>query len=155
MTYVITGLDPARFQPLYDLSDADLAARGAVRMLATTKPGAPCRVSLTDAEPGSAMLLVNHISQPDGPYRAAHAIFVREGADTAGHFVDRIPPVFEPRILSMRGFDSAAMMVDALLSQPGEAESAILQLLANPAIATIHVHNAVRGCFSAKVERHP
>jgi Protein of unknown function (DUF1203) len=155
MSYRITGLDPAPFVPLFGLSEDDLAAQGAVRMLADSKPGAPCRVSLTDAEPGSPMLLLNHLSHADGPYRAAHAIFVREGEEDVGDFIDAIPPVFEPRILSLRGFDARGMMIDALLSQPGEAEDGILRLFANPAIAVIHAHNAVRGCFAAKVERYP
>jgi hypothetical protein len=46
------------------------------------------------------------------------------------------------------------MMAAALLTQPGEAEAGIRQLFANPEVETIHAHNAVRGCFSAKIERH-
>jgi hypothetical protein len=155
MTYRISGLAPAMFRPLYGLTDADLAALGAVRVTADSHPGAPCRIALTDAPVGSAMLLVNHVSQPVGPYRAAHAIFVREGEEVAGDYIDAIPPVFAPRILSLRGFDARGMMADALLTQPGEAVDGILRLFANPAIAVIHAHNAVRGCFAAKVERHP
>jgi Protein of unknown function (DUF1203) len=155
MTYRITGLDPAPFRHLYGLGDADLAAHGAVRLRAASKPGAPCRVSLEDAEPGSAMLLVNHVSHASGPYRAAHAIFVAEGAAAVGDYIDVVPPVFGPRILSLRGFDADGLMIDALLTQPGEAEDGILRLFADPAIAVIHAHNAVRGCFAAKVERHP
>jgi hypothetical protein len=45
------------------------------------------------------------------------------------------------------------MMTDAMLAQPGEADAAIRQLFANLEIAYIHAHNAVRGCFAAKVER--
>lgn len=154
MTYRITGLDPAPYRPLYGLGDAELAAHGAVRLHAASKPGAPCRISLDDADPGSAMLLINHISHGHGPYRAAHAIFIREGEELVGDFVDAVPPVFGPRILSLRGFAADAMMVDACLVQAGEAHDGILHLFANPAIAVIHAHNAVRGCFAAKVERH-
>jgi hypothetical protein len=46
------------------------------------------------------------------------------------------------------------MMADAVLAGPGEAEQGILQLFANPAIHMIHAHNAVRGCFSARIERN-
>lgn len=155
MTYRITGLDPAPFRPLYGLNDSELAARGAVRLTVESKPGAPCRISLDDAEPGSTMLLVNHVSHTPGPYRATHAIFVREGEGAVGDFIDNVPPVFTPRILSLRGFDAVGMMVDACLTQRGEAHDGILRLFANPAIAVIHAHNAVRGCFAAKVERHP
>jgi hypothetical protein len=46
------------------------------------------------------------------------------------------------------------MMVDALISQPGEADPAIRKLFDNPEIVAIHAHNAARGCFAAKIERN-
>ena len=45
------------------------------------------------------------------------------------------------------------MMADALITQPGEADDGIRKLFQNPDIAYIDVHNAARGCFSARVER--
>ena len=45
-------------------------------------------------------------------------------------------------------------MVDAVLTQPGEADVGIRRLLDNPKIETIHAHNATRGCFSARIERN-
>jgi hypothetical protein len=62
--------------------------------------------------------------------------------------------VFESRVLSLRGFDRDGMMAEALLTQPGEADAGIRRLFDNPAVATVHAHNAVRGCFSARIERH-
>jgi hypothetical protein len=46
------------------------------------------------------------------------------------------------------------MIVEASLAQPGEADAGIRKLFSNPAIETIHAHNATRGCFAAKVERN-
>ena len=46
------------------------------------------------------------------------------------------------------------MMAEALLTQPGEADAGIRKLFANPGIATIHAHNAMRGCFAARIERN-
>ncbi len=43
---------------------------------------------------------------------------------------------------------------DARLALPGAAESAIRDLFANPAIATIHAHTAAHGCFAARIDRH-
>jgi hypothetical protein len=111
-------------------------------------------VSLTDREIGENVLLLNHVSHDiANPYRAAHAIFVTETDQAAAEFVDKVPPVFEKRTLSLRGFDADGMMADAILTQPGEADAGIRQLFANPEIQTIHAHNATRGCFSAKIER--
>jgi len=155
MTYRITGLDPAPYRPLFGLSDDELSKRGIVRMTVTEKPSFPCRVSLTDRDIGESVLLLNHISHDvANPYRASHAIFVTEGADAAAEYVDEVPPVFEPRVLSLRGFDRSGMMADALLVQPGEADAGIRKLFENSEIETIHAHNAARGCFSAKIERN-
>jgi hypothetical protein len=151
MTYRITGLDPSPYRPLFDLSDQELASRCIVRMTVTQKPGFPCRVTLEDREVGEQVLLVNHVSQEDGPYRASHAIFVSDG--TPAGFVDEVPPVFNGRVLSLRAFDHEGMMVDAALAQPGEADAVIRSLLANELVDHIDAHNATRGCFSARIER--
>ena len=152
MTYRITGLDPAPYKPLFELSDDELAERGIVRMT-VTDPTFPCRVSLTDRPIGEKVLLLNHVSHDAAnPYRASHAIFVAD-AERA-EFVDAVPPVFETRVLSLRAFDSDGMMADAILTQPGEADAGIRKLLDTPEVQTIHAHNATRGCFSAKIERH-
>ena len=154
MTYVVKGIDPAPYQTLFGLSDEELADKGVVRMTVTS-PTFPCRVSLTDRAIGEKVLLLNHVSHDvANPYRASHAIFVTEGEDEPAEFVDRIPPMFEPRVLSLRGFDKDGMMADAILTQPGEADAGIRRLFANPAIETIHAHNATRGCFAAKIERN-
>lgn len=155
MTYRITGIDPAPFRHLYALSNEELADLGIVRMTVTEKPSFPCRVSLTDRDIGERVLLLNHVShEVANPYRASHAIFVTEGAEMAAVYVDEVPPVFGPRVLSLRGFDKVGMMVDAILTQPGEGEAGIRKLFDNAAIETIHAHNASRGCFSAKIERN-
>jgi hypothetical protein len=154
MSYVVRGLDPAPFEPLFGLSDEALAERGIVRMTVDS-PTFPCRVSLTDRAIGEKVLLLNHMSHDvANPYRATHAIFVTETEQEPAEYVERIPPVFEKRVLSLRGFDEDGMMVDAILTQPGEADAGIRKLFANPDIETIHAHNATRGCFSAKIERN-
>lgn len=155
MCYVVRGLDPEPFRPLFGLSDEELATHGVVRMAVTKKPSFPCRISLRDRDVGEKVLLLNHVShEVANPYRASHAIFVTEGAETAAEYRDSVPPVFETRILSLRGFDADGMMADAVLAQPGEADSKIRELFENPAIETIHAHNATRGCFAARVERN-
>lgn len=154
MTYVVKGLDPAPFAELFGLPDEELTKRGVVRMT-VTDPTFPCRVSLTDRAVGECVLLLNHVSHDvANPYRASHAIFVTEGAATAAEYVDEVPPVFERRVLSLRGFDRQGMMGEALLTQPGEADAGIRKLFENPEIEMIHAHNATRGCFSAKIERN-
>jgi len=154
MAYRIAGLDPAPFRPLFALSDAELAECGMLRMTVNS-PTFPCRVSLIDRPIGERVLLLNHVSHDiANPYRASHAIFVAEGAEEAAEYVDEVPPVFERRILSLRGFDKDGMMADAMITRPGEADTGIRRLFANPAIEAIHAHNATRGCFAARIERN-
>ena len=154
MSYIVRGIDPSPFEPLFGLSDEELEQRGVIRMIVTS-PTFPCRVSLTDRAAGESVLLVNHISHDvANPYRATHAIFVTEAEQEPAEHVDEVPPVLEKRMLSLRGFDAGGMMADALITQPGEADAGIRRLFANPAIETIHAHNAARGCFSARIERN-
>ena len=154
MIYRISGLDPARFADLVGLSDTELVAQHAIRMMVDASPGFPCRVTLDDARPGETVLLVNHVSH-DGanPYRASHAIFISEGANAAATYVDEVPPALDRRILSLRGFDAGGMMQAAVLAQPGKADEAVRAMLADPAIDHIDAHNATRGCFAARIER--
>jgi hypothetical protein len=64
------------------------------------KPGFPDRVEMRDAEPGESMLLLNYVHQPaDTPYKASHAIFVREGAERAYVGVDEAPECLRGRML--------------------------------------------------------
>ena len=151
MTYRIAGLDPEPFRPLFALPDDELERRG-MRRMTVTGGGFPCRISLLDRPVGEEVILLNHFSHDvANPYRSSHAIFVAD-ADRA-EYVDEVPPVFAPRVLSLRGFDAEGMMMDALITQPGEADSGIRKLFEKPEIAYIHAHNAARGCFSARIDR--
>src|SRR4051794_8839669 len=142
MTYRITGIDPAPYRHLFGLSDEELASHGVVRMTVTAKPSFPCRVSLTDRDVGEKVLLLNHVSHDvANPYRASHAIFVTEGAQAPAEYIDEVPPIFGPRVLSLRGFDKNGMMAEAILTQAGEADDGIRKLFDKPEIEAIHAHN--------------
>ena len=136
------------------MSEAELAEHNVVRMAVTAKPGSPCRITLEDAEPGENVLLVNYEHLPvDTPYRSAHAIFVREGAEGAAEFVDAIPEQLAIRLLSVRAFDADGMMTDADVFDGSELEVRIAGFFADPKVAYLHAHNAKRGCFAARIDR--
>lgn len=154
MTFRVSGLDPAPFRHLYGLSDDALAAYGARRCVADVKPGFPDRVELRDAEPGETLLLLNFEHQPaDTPYRASHAIFVREGAETAYDSVDVIPEPLRIRPISLRAFDEAGEMLDADLADGRDLRPLIERFFANPLVAYLHAHYAKRGCYAARIDR--
>jgi hypothetical protein len=154
MAYRIEGLAAADYAGLFGLSDAELAARNALRVRADSPSGHPCRVSLQEAAEGEELLLLNHVSNDvPTPFRAAHAIYVRKGAETAG-YDDALPPMFASRTLSLRGFDSEGMLRDGVLALPGEADAGIRALFERGEIDTIHAHSAAYGCFLARIERN-
>ena len=154
MSFRILGLPADQFAPLFALSDQELAGRHAVRRIADArKPGYPCRVSLTDSEPGDELLLVNYEHHSvESPYRMRFAIYVRKGEVTYDA-VDEVPQQLRLRKLAVRAWDADAMIVGHELVDGRELESAIDRLFANPKAAYLHVHFASPGCYAARVER--
>jgi hypothetical protein len=156
MTFQITALPPEPFRDLFALSDDALAARGIERQVVDESPGFPCRVSLEDARVGETVLLLNHEHQPARtPYRAAHAIFVREGAAQARPAPGEIPDAIARRLLSVRAFDASGRMTDADVVEGADAAPLIERMLADEQAACVHLHYARRGCFAARAERAP
>jgi Protein of unknown function (DUF1203) len=154
MSYRVIGLSAEPFQSLFGLSDIALAARHAKRYVVDKKPGFPDRIEMRDCEPGETVLLLNHVSQPaETPYQASHAIFVREGATQTYDVIDAIPDVMRVRLLSLRGFSADGMIVDADVVEGRDIETVIERMFNNPEIASIHVHNAKRGCYAGRIER--
>lgn len=155
MSFRIKGLPAEDFAPLFALSDAELAARGAVRRIADARrPGYPCRISLTDSEPGDELLLVNYEHHPvSSPYRMRFAVYVRRGEETYDAVGD-VPEQLRLRTLAVRAFDARGMMVGWELTEGRRAlEGAIERLFANRDAAYLHVHFAAPGCYAARVER--
>ena len=154
MDFRIVALPAASFALLFGLSGQELAARGALRCVADRRPGFPCRVSLRDADPGESLLLLNHEHLPvAGPYRSRHAIYVREHAVDCVPAVNEVPAVISSRLLSVRAFDAAGMMVDADVTDGAHVASLISRYLDNPRVDFLHLHNARPGCYAARAVR--
>jgi hypothetical protein len=156
MAFTISGLAPEPFAALYGLPDAELARRGAIRMRVDESPGFPDRIEMREAGVGETVLLVNHVSLDlPTPYRASHAIFVREGADRRWQGAPgEVPAVMRRRLLSLRGFDAQGMLRAADVVEGRSVEDVIGRLFADPAVAYIHAHNARQGCYSGRIDRH-
>ncbi|WP_309090287.1 DUF1203 domain-containing protein [Phenylobacterium sp.] len=155
MSFVVTGLAPTEFQPLFGLSDAELAERGVRRMEVTAPLGFPCRISLQDRPVGETVLLLNYEHQPaDTPFRARHAIFVGEQAGAAARYVDALPPVLAARpFTSLRAFDAEGMMTDGALAPVADLPAEIERMLSAPETAYLHAHYPGRGCYAARIDR--
>jgi hypothetical protein len=154
MNFQVKGLERAQFAGLIGLSGAELAARNARRVVADRHPGFPCRVSLVDAHPGESLLLMNYEHLPlASPYRASHAIYVRENASDVRVPVNEIPPVLRTRLLSLRAFSEDGMMLDADVVEGTQLVPLIDRMLSETAVAFLHVHNARPGCYAARIDR--
>jgi hypothetical protein len=152
MTIHITGLDPARFDSWFELDDAALAARGARRVIADSRPGFPDRVSLDDAQVGDELLLVPYEHHATtSPYRAFGPVFVRRGVRRFDG--DRVPDMLRTRVLSLRAYSDAGDLVAADVCDGAIVDEAVARLLADPGAGYVHIHFARPGCFACRVDR--
>ena len=154
MNFQISGLDEGLFQHLFGEVPEALSQYGVERMTVDSQPGYPCRVSLRDVEIGETVLLMNyeHLNALS-PYRSSHAIFVHEGASRAIVDKNQIPEMLRIRLLSVRAFDAKGMMIDADVVDGHEVEPMIEGMLSIKSVSFLHLHNAKRGCFIARVDR--
>ncbi len=151
MNFRIRGLDARPFESLFTLDDAALAAQGAVRQIADVP--LPCRISLTDATPGDAVILTNFEHHAvASPYRMRFAIYVRPGEETYDA-AGTVPDQLRQRTLAVRGFDAQAMMTGREIVEGGGLEAAIERQFGMPGAQYLHVHFAAAGCYAARVER--
>lgn len=152
--FQLSGIDPAPFQPLFDLDDEALAEIGAVRLGADTGSRLPCRVSLQDAQAGETMLLLPYTHQPAAsPYRAVGPICVRRGAVQRTLAVNEMPAYVTSRLISFRAYDAQHMMIAADVCEGPLAAAAVQHAFEADSVAYIHLHFARRGCFSCLVNR--
>ena len=153
-SFRLVGLTPDNFQPFFAMSDDELAALGARRVVADEPIGFPCRVSLADADVGDELLLLpfDHLLTRS-PYRSCGPVFVRKGARRAVLDPGEIPPYVTRRWMSVRAYDAEDMMIAADVCDGGDVRGVIQRFIEDSQVAFVHLHNAKRGCFSCRVER--
>lgn len=150
----VTPLPLAPFAPLFGLDAAALMAHRVRRVTADESPGYPCRVSLREAEVGESLLLLPYAHHDvASPYAGSGPIYVRENAEPSAPAPGEIPEVVRRRLLSVRGYDAAGMMVHGEVIDGRTVEESIARQFADPQVAYIHLHNAKRGCYSCRVDR--
>ena len=100
------------------------------------------------------LLLLPHEHHPaNSPYRASGPIYVRRGALRRELDVGEAPPYVTQRLISVRAYDTGAMMIDAAVCEGRAVGAALDALFADPAVDYVHLHNAKRGCFSCLASR--
>lgn len=152
--FQLSGLAYDRFEPLFELSDQELAGLGVARVKADADFGFPCRVSLQDAAFGEELLLLSYEHQPAAsPYRASGPIFVRRGAHRRVLPGGAVPPYVAQRLISLRAYDASHCMVDAAVCEGTAVAGWLEDSFSDAKIAYVHLHNAKRGCFSCMANR--
>jgi hypothetical protein len=155
MNFQISPLPRREFEWLFSLTDSQLSAVcGAKRIIVDRNPGYPCRVSLQDAAVGEPVILLNYMHQgASSPFRASHGIYVRANAEEARLAPGEVPQMLRTRLLSVRAFDAAGMLVDADVVEGVVLEPLLEKLLREPSAEYLHVHFARPGCYAARVDR--
>jgi hypothetical protein len=153
-SFQLVGLPSEPFEPLFELSDRELAALGAKRVVAAEHPGYPCRISLVDAEIGEELLLLTYAHhRVASPYQASGPIYVRRGATQRVLRAGEVTDYVSRRLISARAYDSANMMISAEVCDGAKVGSVIEGLLVDSRVEYVHLHNAKRGCFSCLAKR--
>jgi uncharacterized protein DUF1203 len=151
MNFRIRGLEARQFDHLFALSDAELAAHGAIRRIADGPR--PCRISLSDAKPGDELILVSYEHHAvSSPYRMRFAIYIRRGEETFDAIGD-VPEQLRKRTLAVRGFDASGMMTGWEIVEGTNVEAAIERQFANVEVEYLHIHFAAPECYAARVDR--
>jgi hypothetical protein len=154
MRFRVTGLPDEHFAHLFDLTDDELAARGAVRRIAEVRAlGYPCRVSLTDSREGDELLLVNYEHHAvASPYRMRFAIYVRRGEET-DDAADGVPEQLRRRTLAALRSMPTRCWVGHELVDGRQRVASIEKLFGNRRAAYLHVHFAAAGCYAAWIRQ--
>ena len=156
MPFQFHALAYSQFEPLFSMSDGDLEKVRATKMVADGKPGYPCRVSLTEADIGETVILINYVHQPaNTPFQSSHAIYVRENAEQAVPGIGIVPEMFINRLISIRAFNNRHYIVNADVIDGSRLRYIIPTIFQDLKVTYLHLHNAKLGCFLAQVTRAP
>ena len=64
-----------------------------------------------------------------------------------------MPTFLLHRLLSVRAYDDTGMMRSAQTVAGTELEASVTDLLSQPRIDYLHIHNAGPGCYNCRVDR--
>jgi hypothetical protein len=120
----------------------------------TLTGGEPLRCCLRDAEPGEAAILFGYEPRlPASPYREIGAIFAHATACAGPESRTGYPTAWRGRPQVLRAYDRRGWIHAAQVHDGDDPESAIAELLADPAVEQIHSRNVAYGCYMFTIRR--
>lgn len=154
ISFQLSAIKYQTIEHFFNLNQNGLNKIGAVRQIADSNPGYPCRVSLSDAKIGEVVILFPYTHHDvNSPYKATGPIFVRQGAMNAEPKVNEIPSFLNHRLLSLRVYDCKAMMIDAHTIKGVVLRETINKIFKNKDALYIQVHNSGPGCYNCQIDR--
>jgi hypothetical protein len=149
--YRVVALPSAIAQAARDC--ANLGVRDHVIVNVDSPDSYPCRHCLDWAQPGERVVLFPYQSVPTGrPYAESGPIFVHLENCARYAAIDVYPENFRGHRV-LRAYDTADMMIDAVVVPDDRPEAVIAQLFANPKSAYLQVRSVTRGCYTFRIER--
>ena len=131
----------------------DVDTTSGTSVVVTSPHTAPCRRCLTDIEPGEEAVLTRYDPfRVDSPYRGTSPVFVH-ARECTPYVGAAVPDQQRRRLLSVRAYDDAAMMVDSEVVEGEQLEPLLTRLSGDGRTSFVHVHNARPGCFAVRVDR--
>ncbi len=148
------ALSEIDFSTYLNMNNEELHQNGGRWIEVDESPCYPCRVSLEDAKIGEKVLALSYTYHDvSSPYKASGPIFVRNNAIQKKLKINEVPVMLNHRQLSLRGYNSEAMMIEAEVLKGKNLKSGLLKIFQNTAVEYIHIHNAMPGCFNCSVVR--
>jgi hypothetical protein len=120
----------------------------------TADGGEPLRCCLRDAAPGEKLILFGYEPPlPPSPYREIGPIFAHAGQCGGPASTEAYPADWRGRRQVLRAYDERGWIHAATVHDGQDAEAAIAELLADPAVVQIHSRNVAYGCYLFTVTR--
>ena len=114
----------------------------------TMTGGEPLRCCLRDAEPGETAILFGYEPKlPASPYREIGAVYAHATACAGPDNRIDYPAAWRGRPQVLRAYDRRGWIHAARVHDGSDPESAIAELLADPAVEQIHSRNVAYGCY--------
>ncbi|MBA3369235.1 MAG: DUF1203 domain-containing protein [Geodermatophilaceae bacterium] len=129
-------------------------ASGNVPAQVQASGGEPLRCCLRNALVSEELILFGYEPPlPASPYREVGAIFAHAEPCAGPVSVDAYPSDWRGRSQVLRAYDERGWIHAAKLHDGEQPETALADLLADPAVVQIHSRNLAHGCFMFAVTR--
>lgn len=149
MNFRIKSIDQEICEKFFAMTDKELKAHNAKKIIVQEPYSAPCRLSLRDCNPGEEVIAFNYSHHNvSSPYSGCGPVFVKLNSKKT-LLPDNILPdiVLDNRRFSVRSYDEFSMMTRAEVVLGKELKSYIEETFNDEKNNYAQVHFAAPGCW--------